>query len=180
VKKFVLLVVVIIPVGLVLFVKFFGKNEYNLPVYYQNGYPAITDCTLVGAAVLEPAGLAFENLNRVNLIFYEPECESNLDFFNSQTERIRLNMSEADFINYITISSVDSTYSQEVRKKFAVCGLLIAEQKEENLKDWKCTGFIVMIDWKARIRGYYSGTDFEDIDRVILELNVMETIVNNE
>jgi hypothetical protein len=89
-------------------------------------------------------------------------------------------MSEADFINYIIMPGADSGFSQALRLNMAECGLLINKQKEENLKDWQCTGFIAMIDGDARIRGYYSGADFEDIDRVILELNVMKTVINNE
>ena len=85
-----------------------------------------------------------------------------------------------NLLDYHIIEKSDSSYAGGERVRLARCALLIDNQEESNLQNWRCDGFMVMLDWKMRIRGYYSGADFEDIDRLILELHVMQTIVEDE
>lgn len=167
-----------IPVGIIAFVKFFGENRYSLPIYYEEAFPEISSCGETGTAYFED--FLEEGNKKVTIIFWEPDCESNKTFYAGQLTRVKANFQGENFLEYYIVEKSDSSYAEGERTRLAKCALLIDIQEEDNLQNWQCDGFMVMLDWKMRIRGYYSGADFEDIDRLILELHVMQTIVENE
>ncbi len=58
--------------------------------------------------------------------------------------------------------------------ELARCGyFLVAKPNEELANDFIHSDKIVLTDKENRIRGYYSGTDREDVDRLITEIQVL-------
>lgn len=58
--------------------------------------------------------------------------------------------------------------------EMARCGFfIVAKPSEERENDFIHSDKLVLVDKDKRIRGYYSGTDREDVDRLITELQVL-------
>jgi len=58
--------------------------------------------------------------------------------------------------------------------ELARCGFFIVAKPNEEIKnDFIHSDKLVLVDTKGRIRGYYSGTDREDVDRLITEIQVL-------
>jgi len=178
-KRLILFLSILLPIGVALFLKYFGKNEYKLPVYYESGYPEILDCRATGPKLVYDY-FAYENSLPVKIMAWFPECDDNTIFFNEQIARIHENLTKFNFVQYLMIRKDSLGLSFESKIDIAKCGLLIDKQDERNLQDWQCNGFFVLVDREFRIRGYYSGADFEDIDRLILEIHVMKTMIDDE
>lgn len=120
---------------------------------------------------------------KVKVVFWFPECDDNLGFYKDQLLRVKSDLDSENYLEYFEVkndSTSEASVSQVDKNEIALCGFFINEQNDEKLSNWKCSGFVVLLDWKNQIRGYYSGDDFEDIDRLILEIHVIKTMLKNE
>ena len=150
-KKIILFIALPLPILIFFFLKFFGKNEFAVPVYWESGvermipgckpYPVpylVSDSSLralgwKGAKatllVLNTDGIR-DNMNRVKDIFNEGDYET------------------------LTIDSP----SYDVK----TCILLAGD-----------TSKVVLIDDRRRIRGYYTPTTQKETDRLGVELRIL-------
>jgi protein SCO1/2 len=56
------------------------------------------------------------------------------------------------------------------------CGFILPVQQydtEDGTVDYSHSDKVILVDSKRRIRGYYSGTDREDVDRLITEMKIL-------
>ncbi|ABG59463.1 SCO family protein [Cytophaga hutchinsonii] len=72
---------------------------------------------------------------------------------------------------YFLTGEKDTIYTLGQRQFF-----LTAKQNEEDLTDFLHSERIVLVDKNGWIRGYYTGTNEKDVDRLITELKVLQKI----
>lgn len=66
------------------------------------------------------------------------------------------------------------TGEKEIIYSLARCGFLLpVEDGDGSKEDFIHSEKIILVDQQKRIRGYYDGTDREDIDRLITEINIL-------
>jgi len=181
-KRLILFLAILLPIGIALFLKYFGTNQYKLPVFYEDAFPSLSGCETRGPQVFFKY---FPNKNPVKAkaIFWFPDCKQNLNFFENQISRIEADLSAETFLEFYEVSNDadrGTLLSDEVRLEIANCAFLISDSTDEKFKNWKCNGFMVLMDPENKIRGYYAGNDFEDIDRLILEIHVLKSMLGNE
>jgi protein SCO1 len=207
----VLVCILLVPVLIFMFLKNFGNNTYDIPIYYENGVDNpflecpiadttqhhIPDFTLVNQRN-EAVGSA-EMKGKITVVdFFFTSCPSICPVMSSEMERVNDMFREEPNLQIFSIS-IDPTYDtpeilQEYANKHkAKAGKwdFLTGDKEEIYQLAKC-GFIlptldgmgvpddfahsdkfVLIDEQGRIRGYYSGTNREDVDLLVLEAKVL-------
>ncbi len=186
-KSLLLLVLLVLPASIFIFLKSFGRNEFVVPIYYEQGVgdTLTNDCgrssevpyrvftkpaTQVRFKVYhfekaETANLNFrlEELERVQDVFAEDDAVLLFSFLNSPSITARAFQQFDDRINFDpsfwSIRPVDSL-SYNVFKN---CELVMNDQDDR----------VVLVDKEERIRGYFDITDREETDRLILELKIL-------
>lgn len=152
-KKSLLVIALLFPIGVFVFLRFFGKNEFAIPVYYESGVEDIpTTCNrnyespyLVSDSLL----LNFGWNGRPVLIVADTTVQSTLmkldEDLSSEVQTIFLSGNSDDYLN-----------------NFFTCDLLLQ-------KPWTT----VLLDEQRRIRGYYDPKTREELDRLIVELKIL-------
>jgi hypothetical protein len=153
-KKFVLILALLLPIGIFIFLKFFGKNEFTIPIYYESGvdHPPV-DCNkrydspyLVSDSLLLSLGW-----NGHPVLFVVDST--------GKAQKILVHMDEgiSEKIQVLTLNKPDESLT-----KLLACDLLLQSP-------WK----VVLIDDQRRIRGYYTPEDRDEIDRLTVELKIL-------
>ncbi len=207
----VLVCILLIPVLIFLFLKGFGKNEYNLPVYFEKGVENpfrecplgdttqhfIPDFTFVNQDGL-PTGRAQMEGKLTVVDFFFTSCPSICPVMSKEMERVNDIFRDEPKVQIMSIS-IDPEYdTPSILKEYAEKHLAIPGKwhflsgpKEDTFRLARC-GFVlpaldgngvpddfvhsdkfILIDEFGRIRGYYSGTNREDVDLLILETKVL-------
>jgi hypothetical protein len=153
-KKVILIIALLFPIGVFVFLRFFGKNEFTIPVYYENGIETIpTACTrkyqspyLVSDSLLINFGWS----GRPVLIVTDTSQ-------SVQKGLMRLDEELSAEIQTIFLSG-EKDYLDQV----FMCDLLLQ-------KPWTT----VLLDDQRKIRGYYDPKTREEVDRLIVELKIL-------
>jgi hypothetical protein len=151
IKKAILLsLALLLPVAVFVFLKFFGKNEFDVPAFYQDGKPPVTsDCSYSYA-------MPYVIPDSVMVLVRKDENKSlYVVHFSSPENLSRVVENYGSDIDVITDPKLGDPH---VRK----CVLLMKESQD-----------IILIDDQKRIRGYYTSKDREEIDRLLLELDIL-------
>jgi len=207
----VLVCILLIPVLIIMFLRNFGENQYDLPVFYENGVsnpfmecppndstqhyiPEFTFTNQDGEAVGRT-----EMEGKITIVdFFFTSCPSICPIMSKEMERVNDMFRDEPAVQIMSIS-IDPTYdTPEVLKEYAdkhgaIPGKwhFLTGPPEETYQLAKC-GFVLptvdgmgnpddfihsdkfaLIDEQGRIRGYYSGTNREDVDLLILETKVL-------
>lgn len=155
-KKIVLLsLALLLPVGIFLFLKFFGKNQFDVPPLYQDTVTVSNQCNFkYEAPYLLPDSIVKSvkgNSNAILTIVNFSADKSVLQRISDEFEENNVHIVEAAD----TSSPLNTFYIK-------VCVLLLKSPFD-----------IVLIDSEKRIRGYYAGNDREEIDRLLVELSII-------
>ncbi|MBL7871460.1 MAG: hypothetical protein JNM78_07605 [Cyclobacteriaceae bacterium] len=157
VKKLVyLFLALLLPIGVFLFLRAFGKNEFSIPVYYETEMPEYpASCHLIHKipytvpdAILRGAGW---------------QGESAALFIADTSPEVLKNMKHLD----------EEFTSFEVQK-------IYPHQDTTRWDSW-CTCFfflkkpwsVVLIDSERKIRGFYAPKSREEMDRLTVELKIL-------
>jgi hypothetical protein len=172
-----LFLALLLPVGIFLFLKFFGRNEFAVKALYQDSVPHREACAgieykvpyVVPDSVLTQ--IKWNQLDSVTLVYF-----SNPDRQSKQEQAIQLSRVRSGFApDKLTIMEISTDSLQE---EAAVLSPLYFSTNEINVLQ-RCVflldapGDAVVIDSRKRIAGQYSLTDREDADRLILELKIL-------
>lgn len=153
-KKIILVITLIVPVGIFIFLRFFGKNEFAIPVYYENAIDIPnTGCGRSYSATYQVADSTLTNIGwsgKSVLIVNDSSSTVHLGLK-------RLNEELPNEVQLIFLPDSEAYPSQLFR-----CDFLL--QKPMNT---------VLLDEQRRIRGYYDYKDREEVDRLILELKIL-------
>lgn len=207
----VLVCILLVPVLVFVFLRGFGTNEYDLPVFFEKGVDnpflecPVTDTTqhyipefsflnqdenYVGRAEME---------GKITVVdFFFTTCPNICPVMSREMERVNDIFRDQPKVQIMSIS-IDPEYdTPAVLKEYAeehnaIPGKwhFLSGPKEETYRLARC-GFVIptidgngvaddfvhtdkfmLIDELGRIRGYYSGTNREDVDLLILETKVL-------
>ncbi|UJP66856.1 SCO family protein [Mongoliitalea daihaiensis] len=206
----VLLCILLIPVMIIVFLKTFGNNQFDIPVLYQYGvedafqecnYPdsiqhVIPDFTFTSNKGLQVG--RFEMEGKITIVdFFFTSCPSICPVMSSEMERVDDAFKDNPNVQIYSISIDPDFDTKEVLESYAQKHMaspkwhFLSGDKEETYRLARC-GFVlptfdgygvpddfvhsdkfVLVDEFGRIRGYYSGTTREEVDRLIVETKIL-------
>lgn len=171
-KKFLYLFLALALPGLVfVFLKQFGQNEFQVPVYFEQGLVADSVCSNVSSAPYQVpdsilSRIGFKNDPTVKIAIVYPFIKDDL----TEITRIK-NKYVSDSVEIIILSGVPNHPKSDMRQTFldyhdfgniVWCALRMAEP-------WS----VVVLDKENKIRGYYDGSRRDEVDRLDLELSIL-------
>lgn len=142
----------LLPVGTFLFLKFFGKNKFEVPLLHEQPVNAVAGCNYTYAT---PYTLADSIMRAI-----EGGKESNLYLLNFSDDPTVVNTIANDFTT-TEVVLVDGPAISNL-PDFEKCVLL----KPENAD-------LVLVDSKKQIRGYYEAADLNELDRMVVEIRIL-------
>lgn len=155
-KKIILTLALIVPGLIFVWLKYAGKNEFNIPVYYEDGIPAKDGCDVSGA---KPYRIP----------------ESWHSTTRSITNVLVFDLDEVEF------EILDAALTGEFPE-----GLWLKEAKQLatdsiEFQAWRLCVFrvenpwqTVLFDKEGRIRGYYDVSNREELDRLRVEMKILQ------
>lgn len=192
-KSAFLFLLIALPVIIFLFLKFFGRNEFTIPVYYQKGLgDSLSTPCLDKSRQQYIVKNAQVNQGKINIVHFErldgPVLKTRLE----ELERVQdvfFNDAEIELTTYLNGSSIatkDITdYNRRIRfiddfwKINQLDSLAWADLKYCGMAMSNLDNRVVLVDKQNRIRGYYNIIEREETDRLILELRILKTEEDN-
>ncbi|WP_186757485.1 SCO family protein [Echinicola salinicaeni] len=207
----VLVCILMVPVLIILFLRNFGENEYEIPVLYENGIQdPFGDCELDSAGQHYIPEFEFvsqdssrigksEMEGKVTIVdFFFTSCPSICPVMSLEMERVQDAFRNEEQVQLYSIS-IDPEYdTPEVLKEYselhgatkgkwfflngpkeevydlARCGFVLPTIDGEGVpENFTHSDKLALIDGEGRIRGYYSGTNREEVDLLILETKIL-------
>lgn len=157
-KKAVFLVcALILPVAIFLFLKIFGRNEFQVaPLYQQGSIEAPAGCPYRYETPYRVADSVISNLRLGNtdslfVLYFDPALATPL-------KRVPVEYGDAP-VKVVPPSSLPPDVDRQV---LAECILLLHPPAS-----------VVMLDHRSRIRGYYDGRDRDEVDRLLVEIDII-------
>lgn len=154
-KAIFLFLALILPICIFIFLKIFGKNEFQVKPLFVDSAPVASECGNMNAPYLLEDSirhqLPFRN-DSLLVIAFEGNADANT---TNQLNRLK------DEISDLPV------------------GLLTLPASERHLRWKRCVFFlqdpqdIVMVDAKGQLRGQYTSADREDIDRLFTEVTII-------
>lgn len=167
-KVSLLIITLAIPLAIFIFLRLFGENKFDIPVYHQDGVVnGFEGCSYGPGQFTVPDSLLKEGRNNLFLFF------SNSVSFNSHELNNQLNRLDelyGDDRPEITIYSQDSVMdtgfsvnylSPEEIKKLMQCALVTDRYNQ-----------FILVDAQGRIRGYFDH-DLDEMDRLVVEIKIL-------
>jgi protein SCO1/2 len=197
IKLLLLLVTLAVPVIIFLFLKGYGENHYTVPVYYEEGIPADTaDCLSENHPhAVDLSRLTSDFLPEHNGDLYEGKLSvmdvginpaDGLTKPGYPLKRVKDHFDLEKIVQFIVIRPItgfdpDKQSSADDRFKyifgtmdqvsaFARCQLVLLDYPDH--VDGSTRRFVLVDQW-GRIRGYYPISDFDEVDRLILEMKII-------
>ena len=155
-KVLFLFLALLLPVCIFIFLRIFGKNEFNVdPLFSESTPPPLNECQRASAPYFlhdsVRSQLPFGNDSLVVIVF-----GGNADS-NSVNQLTRLKGEIANLpVGFLTLPGS----ARHLLWKH--CLFLLREPQD-----------VVAVDAKGRIRGQYASADREDIDRLLTELTII-------
>jgi len=152
-----LLVALALPGLIFIFLKIFGKNHFDIPLYYKDGVAdSLKECSGAhqGQYVIPDTVLT---------IFSYRKDEASLFVDPSEINNKELKQLKQSFKNQLQIISLDGIELSRLNR-IKKCNLFLKEP-------WKA----VLVDKQKRIRGYYAFTSLEEADRLNVEVEILLT-----
>jgi hypothetical protein len=140
----------LLPVIVFLFLKTFGRNQFDIPVYHKDSVEFIAGC---------------------ERIFEAPYV-----IVDSITTEIGWQGNEATLISFAEITSEGL---MRLKEDFEPSQLQIVSLSNSEFARLKCIFLVsekynaVLLDGKRQIRGYYQLTSREEADRLLMEISIL-------
>jgi len=190
-KKAVFLFLLIgLPAVIFIFLKIFGRNEFTIPVYYEQG---LTDSLPTSCLDRTPQQYLVKNENvpttGLKVIHFErldgPVLKTRLEALE-RVQDVFYDDSSISLTTYLNGSSIDKKDITDYDKRIQFLDQFwkINQLDSTNWADLKyCTmamsnldNRVVLVDEENKIRGYYNILEREETDRLILELRILKSI----
>lgn len=178
-KVFVLVVALLLPVLIYLFLKGFGENHFAVPVFYTDGL-SLEGCELKKD---RPHLVEFESYEWQKAhLFYFPQWVNDEEFYR-QCGRIQAKWPTIQFT-----AIADSSYqNSKIGNKLIVsdkshlfdvanCALVLGQ---DSIIHSPIYNQLVLVDVHKQIRGYYTGSELKDMDRLDIELDIINREENS-
>lgn len=172
-KKSVLLFLALgLPVSIFLFLHFFGRNEFDIPVYYQSISGEIpADCSIEHQFPYTITKSKFA-LSGTSVVFFASDLSTNeLEESVFQLDRI-FNEFENSALQLFTV-----LHSQDSMSSLDVANAIVLDKETYN-REQQCVFLangnrLILIDSLRQIRGLYPKATLKEVDRLILELKIL-------
>jgi hypothetical protein len=149
-KPIFLAIAFILPIVIFVFLKMFGKNEFEIPIFHKDKIEAVAGCD-----------------NKYVAPYILPD---------TIITSVGGNGSEAILILF---SGIEKEGKMRLNEKYKPNQLQVVSLSEENAKGMKCAFLLadkfnsVLVDNKRQIRGYYQITTRDEVDRLMVELSIL-------
>lgn len=156
-KLLFLILALILPVVIFVFLKIFGRNEFNVPAMHQEGeIEAPENCHYIYATPYQipdsiSQSLKLNSGDSFYVIYFDPSAAGSMN---------RVTVELKDPIIKI-ISPADIRQTSIDVKLLKECFLLMKPP------------YSVVLIHRNKIRGYYDGADLDEMDRLIVELKII-------
>jgi hypothetical protein len=156
-KALFLSLALILPVAIFIFLKIFGRNEFEVPVLYENEKIEVpANCDFEYRFPYRVADSVFSSLTgnqRDSLyVFYFDHS------LNSAIRRVSVEFKGAS-VKPVAASDLPENTDLRVLRE---CVLLMGRDTS-----------VALVDHRNRIRGYYNGSDRDEVDRLIVEIKII-------
>ena len=188
-KGIFLFLLILLPILIFLFLKRFGRNEFTIPVYYEQGLgDSLTTPCLDRSDKQYVVASPFVNEDKVKIIHFE-RVDGPLTLFRlEELERVQDVFGDDPEVELITSVNEATMSLQAVEdyknriqffesfwKRQALDSTIWSDLKYCCMAMSNLDNRVVLIDKQNRIRGYYNITEREETDRLILELRILKT-----
>ena len=170
-KSVLLFLALLLPVSIFLFLHFFGRNEFDILVYYQTATAEIPDCSIdfQFPYKIDKTSVA---LNGTSIVFFASGLSSD-QFKESvfQLERISNEFENNPPQLFIILQPKDSL------SLLTIPNVIIMDRKAYDMEQ-RCIFLtngnrLVLVDSVHQIRGLYAMATLKEVDRLILELKIL-------
>ena len=207
----VLVCILLVPILIFMFLRGFGTNEFELPVFFEKGVDnPFQECPITDTTQHYIPDFAFTNQegNRVGkaqmegkitiVDFFFTSCPSICPDMSREMERVNDMFRDEPRLQILSIS-IDPEYdSPAILKEYADrhyakagkwdfltgdkletyrlarCGFVIPTLDGNGVaEDFAHSDKFILVDELGRIRGYYSGTNREEVDLLMLEAKIL-------
>ncbi len=198
IKILVLTILLLTPAAIYIFLQVFGHNEFDLPYYSEEGKLESSSSN----SVFNPKTFSFEKLRDSNGIKVDEDSFAGdiivLEFASAQSDHkkrdyqvkrisnIFRNEGSVRVVrvliddNHSGVKQLTTTANQETNVSVLYTDLdelnkMTQFERSSNESTEERTGYdkMLLLDKQHRIRGDYSADDFEEIDRLILEVKIL-------
>lgn len=157
-KKLIFLTLaLLLPVAIFIFLKLFGRNEFNVPPMHQEGSietPVNCNFTYTAPYHVPDSVIASLHLTKPDslyVLYFDPALITAMN-------RVSVEFKWSP-VNVVAPSSFSRETNVRILKE---CVLLMQPPAS-----------VTLIDHKNRIRGYYDGSDRDEVDRLIVEMKII-------
>ena len=195
-KTGVLALMLALPVLLWLFLEFFGQNQFDIPLYYPNGLDSLTNCNNT-TAPHQVSQLSLENLQgasvdehalsgQASIIYFLPDnCTDTCLFVLEELAKLQEVFETQPSVQILTIGSADDqaalqSLSQRYRAQpekwqFLTGGTPAMKRCQFALpfQNMSTDQTLVLVDSNRSIRGYYTGAEPDEVDRLTVEVKIL-------
>jgi hypothetical protein len=146
-----------LPVAIYLFLQIFGDNEFNLP--FIRGKEEVRKCLADDWPEI--------NKPKYQLIFLFQDKDYNRE------EKIQLDRIYERYGKQLSFHHLDheQTKMSQIKTCLGLSDFLVSEEKDTNLIHEK---WLIFLDEELNIRGFYLLDDLDDIDRLLVEIDILE------
>ncbi|MEL7004482.1 MAG: hypothetical protein AAFN93_17375 [Bacteroidota bacterium] len=174
-KIFILILILALPISIFVFLKEFGNNKFEIPIYYENGINnSFDECSGVSGGQFYAYSLKANNaeLTTANLfIFYQQDVDLSQNELSNIWSRLQ------DVFKQKSVGFVTYTPESNVLNMSEGIGVEILSEEDFKRK-MHCDAVtdtvnqFILVDKMSRIRGYYD-FELEEVDRLIVETKIL-------
>ena len=183
IKISILFTALILPVLVFVFLKMFGKNQFDIPVFNHTEMSDKVNCDDIDlphtVKEIEGALEPMISMSTANIFHVMPDGINIDELRKLMVAKDRLTGNDVTIHSIAVLDSLNNI--KELKRAYQIGGIW---ELHEMLKDQLITNIscqlmitgnesIVLVDVAGRIRGYYDGEDKEEIDRLILESKIL-------
>ena len=186
-KLLILAVTLSFPVILYLFLRSFGQNTYDLPIFFEK-LGENCEQKIYGLNEGDTIQLTRLLTHDFNVLVFPSDKRDNLALKN-ELSRIVQNFEGSIDLGMKTISHTayqlnipdytvhELVVYEELFDQLVNCELKLPNASFQGVHPteevWETNETLVLIDKEGNIRGYYNGFETKEVDRLILEINVL-------
>ncbi|MDH5599445.1 MAG: hypothetical protein OEY34_09980, partial [Cyclobacteriaceae bacterium] len=170
-KKVILTITFILPATVFIFLKFFGTNRFDVPIFYEKSVDtSFTDCPEAKLPYyLAPPENSNQSLysGSISILTFNFRNDEN---HAKELQRICERYDSNEHVKILTLTDDDFkgcseniVLSQEEFNSYLNCKLYTTEKN-----------LAIVIDGISRIRGYYNLQDRKETDRLFTEISILE------
>ncbi|HCM74793.1 MAG TPA: hypothetical protein DIS90_00305 [Cytophagales bacterium] len=168
-KSILLFLALLLPVSIFLFLHFFGKNEFVVPVFYKEEVALPADCNLDYTFPYKVNSTKLP-LSEISVVLFSAGFTST-DLDEALFQLGRLNDEFGD-------RAPDLFIIKEASDSLSGVQHALTLEKADYKREQECvflagTNPIILVDDNKQIRGLYQDVSLKEVDRLILELKII-------